>query len=495
MNLCEICGESPKEILEFCVPCYDEHRDLLEGTAAGDETEEGAEESGPDDAASDDAATRRVLPLNAGLTDAAADDAATQAHVLGLVSVQISYARTVNFAMEQNSVPIVRMLRVENSSATRLKSVAVRVSVEPDMTPADAAFHANIGALDAGAQYHIDDIDLVLPAQKLVNVTEREKASLRVQVQVSPAGSSDTKTMERVLPLELLAYNEWNASTALPEILAAFVQPGHPVIERLAMVVGNRLQSWTGDASLSEYQSRDPERVYHNAAAVYAALQEVGIRYVTVPPSFERVGQKIRTPDQVMDSKQGNCLDISVLEAACLEYCGLHPVVVIVKGHAFAGVWLTNDSMPEPAVFDASRLRKRVALGEMVFFDSSPVTQQPAVDFKTAEVAARAMLKDDDGFLYAIDIGCARNHRIRPLPSRLRAQTFASVDSGLPSRGVTDPPDFVVPGVSGASRLTQGPREPAPVRLERWKTRLLDLSLRNTRWRSAVRSFTPSLSR
>ncbi len=66
------------------------------------------------------------------------------------------------------------------------------------------------------------------------------------------------------------------------------------------------------------------------------------ITYSNPPASAEVVGEKIRTPEQVLKEQLATCLDASVLPVACLEQAGLHPLVVTVQGHAFPGVWLED---------------------------------------------------------------------------------------------------------------------------------------------------------
>ena len=42
---------------------------------------------------------------------------------------------------------------------------------------------------------------------------------------------------------------------------------------------------------------------------------------------------------------------------------GLNALIVITKGHAFAGGWLVPETFPDPAIDDVSLLTKRTAEG------------------------------------------------------------------------------------------------------------------------------------
>jgi hypothetical protein len=54
--------------------------------------------------------------------------------------------------------------------------------------------------------------------------------------------------------------------------------------------------------------------------------------------------QRIRLPRETLSLSNANCIDVSVLFAAAMENLDLKPVIVIVPGHAFAGVRLGPQS-------------------------------------------------------------------------------------------------------------------------------------------------------
>ena len=47
--------------------------------------------------------------------------------------------------------------------------------------------------------------------------------------------------------------------------------PNHPAVEPILRGAADMLGAWTGDPSLSGYQSKDPARVYTMAGAIYSA--------------------------------------------------------------------------------------------------------------------------------------------------------------------------------------------------------------------------------
>src|SRR5690606_16337550 len=109
-------------------------------------------------------------------------------------------------------------------------------------------------------------------------------------------------------------------------------------------------------------------------------------------------------------------LDLCLLFAAVLEQAGLRPLILLHKGHAYAGCWLIEESFPEPTRDSLQDIRKRVELDEILLFEPTLVCEGNRADFEASVAAAWRHLSRDDIFEYAIDIGRARAAGIRPLP-------------------------------------------------------------------------------
>jgi len=388
------------------------------------------------------------------------------------IDLRVEVDRRVNFALQQNDVPVVKAVHVANRSGATLRNVRVRITTEP---PFAEPWETPIESVAALASHDLTAVDLVLSPRMLGELTERVRGQLRVALL-----SGEAQIAECVEPVELLARDEWSGLASLPEILAAFVMPNHPALEPVLRDAADLLGAWTGDPALSGYQSRDSRRVHTTTGAIYAALQRRSLTYVSPPASFEAQGQRIRLPDRVLESGMGTCLDLAVLAAGCMEQAGLHALVLIVQGHAFAGVWLQDECFAEPAIEDGLRLRKRVDLGEMTVFDPTAATSRLPVDFDGAVKEARRRLQDADQFLCVIDVARARKGRIRPLPERVERADAQGDDAQGPGRALAAPD---VSGLSAppgsAAEAGNATGETPATRLDRWRRRLLDLSLRN----------------
>ena len=182
---------------------------------------------------------------------------------------------------------------------------------------------------------------------------------------IMPDPGAVLKNIRRVLkPNGLLIAPTFSHGTAFyPELLSAFVTPNHPEVAKITARAAQLLGGWSGDPSLNAYQTQNPNRVLMQAAAVYGALQEQNIVYSVPPASFERVGQRVRLCDAIIQQKLGTCLDLTLFYAACLEAIGLHPILLLQQGHIFAGVWLEDFSFSESVENDPSLITKRIAEG------------------------------------------------------------------------------------------------------------------------------------
>lgn len=388
------------------------------------------------------------------------------------ISVVLEYDRTVNYAMQQNDVPVVKALRILNGTEDTLRDLNIRITTEPAFA---ASWESRITLINPGETFNLGVVDISLSHDFLASLTERVAGSLLVEVLKDNAVLSTSSKR-----IDVLAYDEWNGLQSIPEILAAFVTPNHPMVESVLSDTASILGTWTDNSAISGYQSRDPQRVVLTAAAVYTALQQRNIRYINPPASFEVNGQKIRLPDRILESRLGTCLDLTVLSASCLEQAGLHPLIVITTGHAFVGVWLEEETFADVSTDDLLRLRKRVELGQIKLFETTLLTNEPTIPFEQSIKEASKHLENETAFRCVLDIRRARKSRIRPLPLRIElasATSVVSAESGTDAASALtiNLPTFEIQHEKQPVAVV----EAAATRLDRWKRKLLDLTLNN----------------
>ncbi|MEO8297276.1 MAG: DUF3320 domain-containing protein [Burkholderiales bacterium] len=390
------------------------------------------------------------------------------------VRIDAAFVTKLNLADFQNAVPMLRELSVTNASAENVRDLELRIeSIPPFVRP--KRWH--IDALAAGTERRITEVDVQLDGALLTRLTEAETATVTLSLCRSDDSPVTLAKLERAI--ELLPRNQWGGiSHHLPDMVAAFVQPNEPAVERLLKQAADILRKNGKSPALDGYRGGN-KRAWDLTSAIWSAVAAMGLDYALPPASFEHSGQKVRSPAQIGESGLATCLDLALLFCAAIEQAGLNPLLVFTKGHAFAGVWLKAEEFSTTVVDDVTALRKRVKLRELLLFETTLATQRPAPSFSFASQHAAQQIaeENEEAFELAVDIRRARLQRIKPL---------ASAES-LVATPLPDQPQVVEPRFDEAPDLPDDDAQAEPDaatlnpqdRLARWQRKLLDLSLRN----------------
>lgn len=124
-------------------------------------------------------------------------------------------------------------------------------------------------------------------------------------------------------------------------LLAAWVTPHAKCVEEIIREASEIKKEICGDGSMGI--SDTDENVLLQMKVVYEALKRMGIEYINTPVSFAPgVAQRIRYISNVIQSKGGNCIELTIAMASVLEALDIQPLIVIVPAHAFLGVRLPS---------------------------------------------------------------------------------------------------------------------------------------------------------
>ena len=386
------------------------------------------------------------------------------------VRFEVSLTPVVNYALQQNGTSVVKRITLRNDGALPLEGLELKIVATP---PICLPYSRRIDHLPAGTAIGLEDVDLVLDAQFLGELTEKITGDLHITLE-----QEEQILYSEDAQITALAFDEWHGYGFYPELLTAFVTPNHPEVAKIIARATDYLRQWTSDPSMDAYQTGDPDRVLAQAGAVYAALQEQRISYAVPPASFEAVGQRVRLCDAVLQQKLGTCLDLTLLYAACLEAIGLHPLLILREGHIFAGLWLDEQTFPEAVQDDASLLTKRMARGvnEIAVVECTLFTDGKNADFDTARQAAAKELLGQEPVELFVDVRRARLSGITPLPMRISTEEGWRIEKPvLDQAQVSEAPTRL------SETVQLDPKDPiAPAtRQMQWERKLLDLGLRN----------------
>jgi hypothetical protein len=387
----------------------------------------------------------------------------------GAVQVACVTAENVNLAFYENGVPLVRELSIENRTGSDLDGVEIHLFSEPSFITPGVWRVERIADNDT---HHLKTVDLKLDHGFLAGLTASRRGEMRIRVNAGSKVLADWQ-----VDVNLLPPSHWGGSVAAPELLAAFVRPTNPSVDVILREAADKLMKAGRDPAIDGYAKGKKARAWEIAESIWAALVDHGIAYVLPPKSFERHGQPVRSPSEILARKVGTCLDLALLYASCLEQAGLNPLVVLTEGHAFAGLWLKNEQFSTPIVDDMQMLRKRIQLEEMMLVEMTALTGASPARFKQAVVlGAKHVAEDANAPLeVAIDVKRARAACVRPL----------DLDGGGtspvgPKTAPVQPGELDTLPVFEEDMDRSAPAPERPLnRLEKWKASLLDLSLRN----------------
>ena len=390
----------------------------------------------------------------------------------------------INFAMQQNYVPIIRNLVITNKSDMPLKNLKVKITFEPNFA---REYTHDIELIEVGKSITISPVRIILSTEFLFALTEKLVGNIFIEVY-----EGEERIYDQTFDVDLLTYDQWTGLRLMPEFIGAFITPNHPVIGEVISSGAKYLAQWGKQPIFTGYQTNNPNNVKLQMAALYAALSERQIVYNNPPASYEVIGQRIRMPHMVMESKEGTCLDLAVLYATCLEAVGLNPLIVFIEGHAFAACHLEQQTFADCVEDDVSAIEKRIVSGteELLLVECTDFVVGKNIDFDHALKHGKDHLNNIEKFICAVDIMRTRGSGIRPIPLRIediRIREEMSADGTFNMSGYDDmptvfnsefvaaPKDLELREMADLSGMTEN-----VTKQKVWERKLLDFSLRNS---------------
>lgn len=377
--------------------------------------------------------------------------------------------KTISYSMHQNGIYALKTIRISNLTEEEREGLRVNISFMPDYAE---NLELSIMKLSSYEKVEIKNPVAVVKADYFVSLTEKETGSVKIEVY-----HNEELLGSMVQEIELLPYGQWSGMVYMPELLCSFVMPNHPSVTTLLSSASKWLETWKADPSILGYSTKNPNDVKMQVAAVYEAIREEKIAYSLPPVSYESVGQKIRTPDEVLGQKFATCLDLTVLYASVLEAMRLHPIIVLKNDHAFIGCWLEEKTFAECIQEDISAIHKRIAEGidELILVECTSLVAGSQTSFEEAVKTAKQSLIKEEEFRMAIDVSRCRGSNIRPMPARLMEEgTYRLVEYKSENISVQAPEAL---SSAGRGAVVE---ENKMTKQKLWERKLLDLSLRNT---------------
>lgn len=381
------------------------------------------------------------------------------------IAIAFDYLEEVNYALVQSKMDICNWCIIENNSDADMENIQLEISNEYVDTYLSMPFR-----LEAKQRIRVQDIKLRVNADKLLSMTERVSSNIRLRIV-----SGEEILEESQFPITFMAYNQWHGIECYPQLLASFITPNHPCIARIVKRASDHLLREYGTNDLNGYYTGSKEDVRRQIKAIYQSLQDEKLSYALNVPSYEEKGQRIRLASEVTSDKLGNCLDLTLLFAACLEYVGINTLLVIEREHIYLGAWLTPDSHVRSADDDLTFLLKKVSEGieEITVVESTLFANADKVPFNTAEEAALALLNGKEAFQLFVDIYRCRLEGFHPLPQIVKRENAWVVSEGDKSHYTNKEELASAPTYVGRAESSK------PTKQLIWERKLLDFTMRN----------------
>lgn len=394
----------------------------------------------------------------------------------------------VSHALAHNRIPVIRQLWVEKLDEGEPEDLTLEVQASSPLgEPLLRTAHVEFTSPQLGQPFELV-LDMPATSTLLAELDEAVPGQLHFTLT-----GTNTGTLSCEHNIDVYARNEWS-TWLVPESLATFIQPNHPALVSLLHEASDLLEQRTGSGSLEGYQNGS-HRAVEIARAIYQALQSRDITYIDPPASFE-TGQKIRTPKQVIDERLGTCLDLALTYAACLEQVGIDAAVLLYRGHANVGLFTVEQlageqPTSEALATDLNTVINLIEAEKLMVLETTALTAANHPTFAQAvERAQLSLIKGESKFEALLNVRLLRTS-VRPLPTAAAEQQPAQPyppgalgHNAAGAHGAADDTDFGAAnrrrgGMRGSRQAAHAPTDNSPLRVQRWKTSLLDLSLRN----------------
>lgn len=413
-------------------------------------------------------ATIEALARAWGLEDATDSDNSNST-ALGGASIRVIAPQTVSLNLAATASPIRAHIEVAAGSVDA-RQAQLDVALFADGLRLTMPMRGDV-SLSPGEKTRLNTHELALDSSSIWALDRVTRGVLQARL-IDGEGVLIAEANASLDVLPPRAWHEFDRTLEPWETLAAHVQPHSPAVQQLLPAVQAKLRANTGDGSIDNYQSGDATRVDAIARAAFEAIRDWQLGYAEPPASWDLQGQLVRTPDEVSATRLATCMDSTVLLASVLEALGVMPLLVGFPDHILVAYWRVKGNAGASAVraHDLPALMtSEIGLIETTMVCSSGGT----ASFATASEAGRAKVESSRpaGIDAVVDVHVARRLGIRAMPARVLqpdgSVTVIEYATEISSQRI----EF-----RGA---TQGRKTSAPPRVERWKSSLLDLSLRN----------------
>ena len=408
------------------------------------------------------------------------------------IKIEVDHMPVVSYVNAAGRLSFIQQIRLSDSSEETYSGI--RVEFEIHSLGAKLSETQEISYAQFAKKLEISEPQTKFDLNNLYQVSDQQPGEVKVRVI-----QGEELLAEHRSDVQVLSVNSWVGESPFQQstkALAAFVQPQHPSLNKVRKIAADIMENSGVEPMLSGYQDTS-DHIRAMVKACYEAMQSLDLTYIDPPASWDLeanggVGQRIRGPEQVVEHREGTCLDTTVVFAALLESVGLHPIVFLIPGHAFVGYWLKGQGQKMSLnigaffdIFDAQNLfdgaDKVIEVVETTTLCNKSVSYE-----KATTIALSEMLSSETGynrqFAGACNVVGARTAvaKIDALPARIvQADGTIEIIEYTPKTTTIAEISETLQRDKKTTTTVETIGKGVPPMVKRWLDELLDLSLRN----------------
>jgi pSer/pThr/pTyr-binding forkhead associated (FHA) protein len=353
------------------------------------------------------------------------DDPETREEPEARVTVTVDGQRGLNYSLLHAGVPLLAEITLTNETDVPLRDVRVELTL-----PGYVEFATFVVAdLPAKGQVTVAPPDRVqFHNGNFKTLTEPEPVALVLRV------NGQRGRLSAPFEVSVLPPQAWYGMDHR-KVLACFVIPNAAAVDGVVARARSRLPGLLPGTVgfVDALESSRPEACQRAMEALYETLRSRNIVYEYEPrnygPGWE-TWQRVRFHGEVMHDREGTCIDLALLFAACLENVLFDPLIIIVatahdvwgrvtEQHAVMGCWRHGSPEKGKALLAEQEVRDAVAAEELIVLDSMgfPRTHEHPAGrpFTDAATEGDRYLKQCP-VVFAIDVVRARGEGGLPMP-------------------------------------------------------------------------------
>ncbi|MHC4261523.1 MAG: DUF4011 domain-containing protein, partial [Planctomycetota bacterium] len=372
------------------------------------------------------------------------------------LEIEVEVQARMHAAHAGNRLTPIRRIRLVNRGLLVREDLRVSVRLGAD---AEECFVRHLDRLEPDGTWIADQPQIPMDVERLRRLDHLETLDVRVEVALPDGALTHWQGS-----VELVGWDHWPGAAAGPELCAAFVDPA---ASGLADLVREADAPRDGDR---------PTRA-RIVETLWGELAERGLTLADLPDDFAEGGARLRSPERVLSGGVATSLDLAFLMSAALERLAVPTLLVFMADRVLLGVWHPAPDLDQPTLNDSRTIERRVDAKLLTLIDVARLTDRPSGAYEDAVRSGTESLSASD-FRFAVDLATARRRGITAWGSK--------ADAGSPSSALSPLLESSAPSLAPATSHANG----IDARLESWKRRLLDLSLRNRflAWRPTRRS-------